>query len=351
MADPTATSSSAPDGSDARPAAAEIVVEAPPRWERLLDSAGGAAQPSSPTNALGPTVPVGDPAAVALPWIRALLPVLLLVVYVGYKVTHGPPAEPRRPDVELVRSLTGVEHKPGRHRMDTETRTLVVALEARVDGRNWSGIMNAVATAPPEVREHPVVQAFDAIARVESGEGGPDLMALLIALERELAGDEDLAPQVEYLRLARLISMFRTQGTTPDGLLRLTSEMRPSLSVMRTTPRVVEFRLMLAERFERFGQDEEAAAAGTFTNDTLRLATARQLYQQGLRWIVTREGWLKATPIAPGKPAVVVERLLMRIEKLNRQINGWSVPMTESDSSTWTGKRGDPIHDAPGGTW
>ena len=225
------------------------------------------------------------------------------------------------------------------------------ALNLRVAGRNWPGIINAVSLAPPEVRSHPVVQSFEAIARVESGEGSPDLLALLLALEAELKGDTQFESLVEYLQLARAVAQFRTQGNDADSLMRLVTELRPTLSAMPTTPRMVEFRLSLADRFERFGIQEETAAAGTFTNDQLRLATARQLYQQGLRWVVTREGWLKAIPIAPGKPTVVTEQLLMRIRTVNSKLNGWSVPMTESDSETWTGRRGDPIHDAPGGMW
>lgn len=350
MADPVTSPDPEPNhDAQPRPAAAHIVVEAPPRWDRLLEAAGGASPPKA--QEAPAAAPFVDPAAMALPWIRALVPLVLVVVYVGYKITHAPPPEPRRPDIEVVRSLAGVSVKPVNTRMNSETQALVTALQTRVEGRNWSGIMNAVAIASPDAREHPVVQAYDAVARVETGEGGADLVALVRVLEQQLAGDEEREPLVNYLRLAQLIVAFREQGNSADSLLRLTGEKRPVLAALPTTARVVEFRLMLAERFERFGQAEEAEAAGTFTNDEVKLSTARQLYQQGLRWVVAREGWLSATPIAPGKPGVVVERLLLRLRTVNAKINGWSVPMTQSDSSTWTGRAGDPIHDAPGGTW
>lgn len=354
MTDPTSSSDARArlgDAAEPLSAPAEIVVEAPPRWERLLEAAGGTGAPTPPSKSPAARGPISDPAAVALPWIRALVPLLLVMVYVGYKIAQTPPPEPRRPDIEVARSLTNVSRKTGTHRMDRETAALVDALNLRVQGRNWAGILNAVADAKPEIREHPGVKAYEAIARVETGESSPDLIALLIVLEREFEGDADRKDLVEYLRLARGIAMFRTEGNTANSLMRMTTEIRPMLASLAVTPRVVEFRIMLAERFERFARDEEAAGTGTFTNDELHLAAARQLYQQGLRWVVTREGWLKAQPIAPGKPSVVAERLLLSIRKVNAKLNGWAVPMTESDSSTWTGRRGDPVHDAPGGVW
>jgi len=281
---------------------------------------------------------------------RAAVPIAVLVIYGLYKVSTMERA-PRGPmEIEDGGPLTAVDPALDRQSMDRETRALVARLETLAAQSDWDQVREAVAAAPERSREHPDVRAFRVIARVEGGEVSGEVMKELRALGPYYAADPDDRTMLDYLRLMEA-ELYLRLSTTPDALLRNTDRFRQLVGRQAAlTPRVLRTRVELAERYEAMG-DAEVEAAGRFMPDRVRLANARSLYQQGLRWVTTPEGWLELRPISTGKAVVVLERLLLRLREANAKFHGQKLPWTGADNTTWSGRKGDPPHDYPGGSW
>ncbi|MCB2155234.1 hypothetical protein KQI84_10125 [bacterium] len=285
-------------------------------------------------------------------WLRIAVPVLILGVYVTYKAAGWDFSSRRSPKLEEVDSLTGVERQQDElPPLDKPTRDLVGRLEALLAAKDWPAIRKAVAEAPKAAQERPEVEAFDLIAQVESGQSNPSLNKRIVDLEPYFSRKKSQEPMLNYLRLMRAEMLFRSSSNDPQALIRNMDEFRRLVADQPLTERVLLLRLKLAGRYELMGARVQEEAGGVLRRDVLELTTARSLYQQGLRWVTTREGWMKLQPISPGKAAASIDRLITRMRSVNGQLHGPALPWENKDPETWTGKKGDPIHDYPGGTW
>jgi alkylhydroperoxidase family enzyme len=296
------------------------------------------------------TPPRPATSARAATWVRLAVPILILVLYGVYKLTtleRGP----RAPDEAAeVGSLSGVRADVERVRLDAPTREVVARLEALKARGDWAGVLAAVNEAPPAVRVHPVVRAFEVIARVERGSRAAPLLRDLRELEQLFSAAPDQRPLLDYLRLMRG-EILLSAANSPEALMRYNDQFRQILLNQEgLTPRGLAFRVALAEQYEAVA-GREAEAAGRLMRDKVRLTTARSLHQQALRWVTAREGWLERQPVSSGRAAVVAERVALRIRELNEALHGVALPFGGKDSSTWTGEAGHPLHDHPGGTW
>ena len=270
----------------------------------------------------------------------------------AYKAAAWDFSSRRGPKIQEVSSLTGVERQGVElPPMRAETRELVGRLEALLALRDWPGIGKAIAAAPGDMRKRPEVDAFDLIALVEGGESNPRLNQRIIALEPYFTHKKSQEPMLNYLRLMRAEILFRSSSTDPQALMRNMDEFRRLVADQPLTPRTVAFRIKLAGRYEMMGAQVQEEAGGLFRRDILELTTARGLYQQGLRWVTTQEGWMRLQPISSGKAGNVLDRLVTRLRDANGALHGPAMPWEDKDPKTWTGKKGDPIHDYPGGTW
>ena len=321
-----------------------LLPTTPPRgrdWEVVLHAAAEPAESpaAAPTAAPRPWTP----------WLRASVPLLILVAYGIFKLVDGD-ARPRRSDLpEAPASLSGVDAERERLKLDRETEALVARLEALAARSDWQGLAAATAAAGPAQRDHPVVRAFALIARVEQGDRSTASWRALQELDIVFQGSERHGALRDYLRLLKADVLLRT-AKDADALLRNMDKFRQFLAGTELTPRVLELRLDLAGAYERAGL-AELEAAGTLRPDRVRLANARSLLQQGMRWVTREDAWIERRPIDTGQAAALQQRLDLHLRTANARFHGPALPFTGKDSETWSGRANEPVHDHPGGSW
>jgi hypothetical protein len=341
----------APSPDPAPPAAgedsgSELLPTQPPRgedWEVVLHAAAEPVEPPAP-GALPPPAP-----RPWTPWLRAAAPLLILVAYGIFKLVDGD-ASPRRSDLpEAPASLSGVDAQREGLKLDRETEALVARLEALAARSDWQGLAAATAAAGPAQRDHPVVRAFALIARVEQGDRSTASWRQLQELDIVFQGSDRHRALRDYLRLLKADVLLRT-AKDPDALMRNMDKFRQFLSGAGLTPRVLELRLDLAAAYEAAGVDE-LEAAGSLRPDRVRLANARSLLQQGMRWVTREDAWIQRLPIDTGQAAARQQRLELHLRTANARFHGPALPFTGKDSETWSGRSDEPVHDYPGGAW
>jgi hypothetical protein len=318
---------------------------APGDWEIVFADA----DPRPPQPATGQAGAPG-PINWAL-WSRALVPVVILLVYAAYKVSgRERPAAPI-PEIQHAASISGVRAEGSTVRLDRQTRDFIARLERLRDSDDWSAIRQAIATVEPaELRANPIVEAFDLLAQVELDDAPGTLAARLRALKSAFRNDRERRGLFEALVLAEA-RVYLKVTDSPEACTRNADRFRTALlEQSANTAQVVDFRVRLAERYAAVAR-KQVEEAGRLRVDRVKLAEARSLYQHALRWVTTQEGWLQRQPISAGKASVVVNRLTVELQDANRRFHGRTLPFTKSDPSTWTGIAGDPVHDTPGGRW
>lgn len=288
-------------------------------------------------------------------WLKLLFPLLIVAGYVLFKVSSW--ERPLQRETALTvrdspNTLTGV--RPAQEEtlvLDRATREVVAKLEAFRNRNEWRQAKELVeAETREEVRKHPVVQGFHLLARTRLGERSRTIEDELVNVEGRLRPEiRRYGDLIHGLRLAR-IDQILSRTRNPIVLQQYTDLFT---MLLERTPRDhydVSIRLKLAERYERAADDLAKEAKGIFRTDVVKTRQARSYYQIALRWIVAPDGWLDLVAISPAaRPEV--ERLVEKIRQTNRTIHGVSLPLTESDSNTWVGRRGTPIHDIPGGSY
>ncbi len=318
-----------------------------PSWEVVLRRAEEA---SSPPPEQSTDAPARPNRAAWHAWGRAAVPLAIILLYGIYKIATHEPAQPDAPEIANVASLSGVKQDTEKIRMDKAAREFIARLETLKASENWKQIRTEIDNTAPEIREHPVVQAFDVIALIESGQRNGALLARIQTLRPKFADDRTQRGMLDYLNLMEA-ELLLNASRSPDMLTRNMDDFRQLIGGQeKLTPRLLDFRVRLADRFEQMG-DQEIKDAGNFRADQVKMLNGRSLYQQGLRWVTTRDGWLKAQPIDPGRAASTSQRLLLKIRDANQIIHGPVLPFGDKENTTWTGKRGDPVHDYPGGKW
>lgn len=284
-------------------------------------------------------------------WARAAVPLVILAVYAVYKVSQIEFARPRPPEPVETVSLSGLKNPAPRVEIDRETEQFIRELDRLFSVRTkWGEIVTAVAAAPPKMQDHPIVQAYESIARVEQGVVSGALQTRIRELLPVFESDRNRRELYEYLRLAEAKMVLRGVAT-PEEAFRRADYFRQVARNTTTIPaESLRFRVRLADRYERLG-DMLLEESGSLRVDKVKVSDARSLYQNALRWVITPEGWMRLEPLSSGQAATVRDRLLVKIEQANKKYHGPVLPFGGNDNSTWSGKAGDPLHDLPGGAW
>ena len=153
-------------------------------------------------------------------------------------------------------------------------------------------------------------------------------------------------PHDQYARL--LLDQMLSRSGSADLLSRNTDQVLQLLGPDSKTPYDVQVRLNAAGLYEALGDQVAAEGRGIIRTAALKMREARVHYQTGLRFIVSSHAWLQRTPVSP-RAAPDVERITQKIRETNSLINGISLPFTDGDSTTWSGKKDTPVHDNPPG--
>jgi hypothetical protein len=231
--------------------------------------------------------------------------------------------------------------------VDRQLREFIGKLEALAVRDEWSALVAAIERQPdPRFQKHPVVRALLGVAQSALGKRSHALEMELARLDEQLAGESsDYAPLVDAVRIARVQQILLRAGTA--GVLEMNVDLfHTLLGTVAETPNEVRVRQRLAGQFETNADKLMEEAAGLIRSDAVLVREARVGYQNALRWIVLSSEWERLTPITPGA-AADIERLIEKLRQANRVLHGPQLPFTSNDSSTWTGKQGDPIHTIP----
>lgn len=325
----------------------ELPQPAPPpseegKWELVLERAapGDAASPAA------------APARAAHPWFlwaKALTPLVVVSFYILYKLLSGdgtPAAGARAPErAPEVRSLSGVKGAAPELAMDRPLRDFVARLESLAQADRWESVRSEIEKAPESHRAHTVVRALGAVARVRTGEKSAELERTVIELQAPLSTDDDFDALREQLMIAQA-RLITERCTTPELLLMNAETLHRLLDRLPPRPTTVDARLRVSQRFEQFGTARMKEASAVMSRNEAGMREARAFYQTALRWLVARDGWATLQPFAESfRPHI--ERNLGHLRSANAALNPPDLFSAERDRNTWTGKRGDPIHDAP----
>jgi hypothetical protein len=293
-----------------------------------------------------PPAPLPDEApSPAIRWTKALLPVAVLALYGIVKLTQGFDGFGGRDSLAgAPASLSGVAPEREEMSLTREQKALLERLEAFAAANRWPEVAAAVEAAPPQDRQHPLVRALALIARVETNTGPDPTLANEIEGARVALGTSSRHRELsERLALAEARCLLRlSRETFLANEERLNRLVRP----LGLRPGVLSVRIDMARRYEALGDKELAAGSSMLSTDEARLRAARGYYQAALRLLVAEDRWLAATPIdAAATPHV--QRILGRMAEANKALNGRLNRILGGDPSTWTGEKGDPVHDAP----
>lgn len=320
---------------------------APPSWDEILVRASAREVNVPARTAASP--PGRERVAF---WLKVLTPLLVVVAFVAVKLWGGglySRSAATLPIPTQPTTLSGV--KPAQEeplRLDRAGREYVSQLEAMMGRREFRALIESVRNqADSRIAGHPVVQSLEAIARVRSGQRSLELERGLTSLETTLSPAEGQYPDLLHeLRVGR-VDLILARATSADVLGHNTDTIMQLLGPASRTAYDVDVRIRGARVFEGFADEEMQKGKGVIQSDLLRVREARVQYQNALRLIVTRERWSSLTPISP-RANSEVERIVQKMREANRIINGVSLPFTNNDSTTWTGRKGDRVHDGGG---
>ncbi|MCC6547856.1 hypothetical protein IT570_11890 [Candidatus Sumerlaeota bacterium] len=331
------------DHEDQQKSSREVLTRREDAWEDVLVRASRRTDEDSPASS-----PRSND---AWRWVKAALPLAVVLVYVVVK-SYGGWTQRSGSWPETVRqakSLTGVKPAAGEApTMDRPTRAFVAEMEKLLNENNLVQVKKQISGADNAIKGNPIVQAIYVVARTRQGELNTTVERQLMGLEAQLAVAEgDFPNLLQEVRVARADQILN-RSSDGDTLSRNTDTILNLLGPVPKTNYALDVRLRAARRFEQVGDGIVTEGEGVFRTDILKVREARAYYQTGLRFIVADNAWLQLKPITP-RASPDVERIVERIRDANRKINGVSLPFTESDSTTWTGKKGDPVHDIPAG--
>lgn len=294
-----------------------------------------------------PAAPGDEAPTPAVRWTKALFPVAVLVLYAAVKLSQGFDGFDNGPALsDAPANLSGVSAEPEDMSLTREQKALLEKLEGFAAANRWPEVNAAVSAAPPQDRQHPLVRALALIAAAETSSSPGSAAPLANELESArlaLGTSSKRRDLADRLALAEARSLLRMSAENFSGNEeRINRLVRP----LALRPGVLTVRVDLARRYEALGDAELAAGNTTMSTDEARLRAARGYYQAALRVLVAEGQWLAATPVDPAA-APHVQRILGRMAEANKALNGRLNRILGGDSSTWTGQKGDPVHDAP----
>lgn len=312
------------------------------RWEIVAEG---------PPQPIPPPPPPGTPGRWKPRWVFLLV---IIALFAGFWYGRMSLAPRAISEVEAPRSYTGIKPPEQESALSRETRQLVERLEALARENRWGEIRVATETASPALQEHPFVRAFRDVAVVRTRTAAdkarlPTVERELASLERRLKEDGAQAGLLDLLRLARA-DLILQRSRSEELLTRNTDELRRLVSRQPFTPAVIDLRLRLSQLYEFHGDRAFKEASGIISAEPLRMTAARSYFQMALRWVIAEDQWALLQPIS-AEARVASDRLLQKIRQANASIHGRALPFTQKDPETWTGKKGDPVHDAPGAAW
>lgn len=287
------------------------------------------------------------PATRPIEWAKLLFPVIVILLYIIGRMVSGIANGPKSTQgVDEAKTLSGVSANSPSLKLTKEAKAFLAEMETLAAADSWGEIAKRTANAPETIRDHPVVRGFALLAKYRTEKGS-------VFLEREIAQTSalldakgDFAALREQLDVAQA-RLILERATTLDLLMRNAESIQRLMEGTRPRPTVIEARVRIAQRYEQFADARfEESKRMVRGNDTAGLREARALHQTALRWLVLPEGWRTLTPYSESMRAHVA-RVVGKIQVANEAINSIALPFTDRDSKTWTGKKGDPIHDEP----
>ncbi|CAN5198048.1 hypothetical protein BH09SUM1_BH09SUM1_07600 [soil metagenome] len=293
--------------------------------------------------------PAGPPRRDYAALFKMLFPVLILAFYGIYKLTGADFSHAKGWSEGVPRdraSITGIAPpKAEGLKLSTAAREFVSVLESRAERSEWRQIVDLTdAQSDLAIRDHPVVQALSAIARTRLAERTIDLERKLDDLIKTLQPVESTYPDLlQELRTAR-VDQLVSRMPSAELLTRNTDLLTQLLGDRAESGYEVQVRQKLARIFESTGDEYVESAKGLVRTDAIALAEGRGYYQRALRWIVEKDEWLALAPITPGA-APDVQRIVEKLRQANRLQHGMSMPFSDSDPFTWSGRKNTPVHD------
>ncbi|MGF1572529.1 MAG: hypothetical protein ACFCU1_05600 [Sumerlaeia bacterium] len=327
----------------------QLVVHDEAEWELLLTD-----PPAAPPQELPPAELPIPPRDKMISWLKALIPLLVIVAYFMYKaITGGTDARPSA-DFDERRDLVNVKlpdsKEPDLQRQEKKAlEELIRELNFAYQARDWKSVQSRIANASERLQKEEIIRAFELLTRIQLGERSGKMNQEIAILRPYIArsSEKRLVAALDVAEAKIILHYTRN----PDDFLRHSPRLRLLIGNQPTmTQEVLQLRIQLAQVFEGFG-DLEADKAGIITQDQVRLSSARKFYQHALRWVTSNKDWLALAPIDDGLAAQISSRVQVKLRRSNERFHGPSLPFTGKDSSTWSGKKADPLHDLPGGQW
>lgn len=277
-------------------------------------------------------------------WAKLLFPVIVILLYIIGRMVSGFASGPQSSQGEdEARTLSGVSANSPSLKLTREAKAFLAEMETLVATDAWGEIAKRTAAAPETIRDHPVVRGFALLAKYRTQKGDVFLEREMNQIASLLDANGDFAALREQLDVAQA-RLILDRTTTLDLLLKNAESLQRLMEGTRPRPTVLDARVRIAQRYEQFADKRFDESKRVMGNDTAGLSEARALYQTALRWLVLPEGWRTLTPHSESmRPHVA--RVVGKIQVANQAINSIALPFTDRDSSTWTGKKGDPIHD------
>ncbi len=290
-------------------------------------------------------VPGGNPRLSPADWVKLVFPLLIVALYAASQVFRGVAAPSRARPIEEARSLTGIAPAGDPLKLSREGRALVAELEDLAARDDWAAVGRRTGAATPALKEHPVVRGFSLLARARQGEKGAQIEREIFSVSALIPKSGEMGALREQLDMARALSIL-DRCRTLELLLANAEALERLAEGTQPRPSVLDVRVRVARAYERFGDERTEASIKVTSNDIAGLREARGLYQSALRWLVDPSGWHSLTPRSESlKPHI--ERLAGKMQRANKALHPFDLPYTDQDRNTWTGRRGDPIHDAP----
>lgn len=278
-------------------------------------------------------------------WLKLVFPLLVLLAYVGAEALRGSATPARPKPVGEARSLTGLSENRDPLKLTREGRAFIAELEELASRDDWPAISRRTGAATAPLRDHVLVRGFALLARSKQGERGGPFEREIAAVSAQIPKTGDTAALREQLDLAQALSIL-DRCRSLDLLMANAETLQRLADGTQSRPSVLEVRVRVARTYERFGDERLESSIKVTSNDIPGLREARGLYQSSLRWLVEPSGWHALVPRSDSlKPHI--ERITGKMQRANKALHPFDLPFTDQDRNTWTGRRGDPIHDAP----
>lgn len=325
-----------------------LVVDQEGEWEVLL-----ADPPVQPPLEIPPPQALIPPSDSIKSWVKIIFPIAVILVYLIYKMVSGGSDRESSVEFDERRDLVDVKLPPSseeelKRQERKALEDLVSQLNFAFQARDYSAVQEKISAAPERLQKTEIVRTFGLLSRVQAGAREPSMNKEIAELRPYLTKEKDKR-LLAALDLAE--AKIILHHSSPEYILRHTPRLRALIGNAPTlTQDVLQIRIQLALKFEEIA-DKEADEAGFISQDQVRLANARTYYQQALRWVTTKEGWLKLTPLDDGLSGQISNRIQVKLRRANERFHGPSLPFTNRDRTTWSGLSGEPLHDIPGGAW